>query len=144
MADSALQRQLDESYAKLAALQGTNLAIQPILPNNIVPIVTPVVDSTSVPIVKEVAPQVSIDNVEDLITKLIEERLARLLPATPIPEPVKEITILDALGNILTGAELKWLQDAKVISRIPEYVLTEEGQELTQRFFRSFRKDYEK
>jgi hypothetical protein len=142
MSDPIIQRQLDESYAKLQALQGSlaNTAI----PTNVVPIVAPVVASALAPIAQEVAPQATIDSVEALISKLIEERLAGLLANTTLPEPVKEITILDALGNILTGAELKWLQDAKVISRIPEYVLTEEGQDLTQKFFRSFRKDYEK
>jgi len=144
MANEALQRQLDNSYAKLAEVQAANALLTNPYLTNVVPIVPLAVDSTPVPIVTEVAPLVPV-NVEDMITKLIEERLAAMLSsAIPTPEPVKEITILDALGNILTGAELKWLQDAKVISRIPEYVLTEEGQELTQRFFRSFRKDYEK
>ena len=142
MSDPNIQRQLDNSYAKLQALQ-SNLAN--VTPTNVVPIVAPVVGSALAPIVQEVAPQVTIDSMEILISKLIEERLAGLLAsATPIPEPVKEVTLLDALGNILTGAELKWLQDAKVISRIPEFVLTTEGQELTQKFFKSFRKDYEK
>jgi hypothetical protein len=134
MADnSVLQRQLDESYAKLNALQAASGIVPAI--NNVVPITPAVATPTAV------TPPV---DVEALITKLIEEKLTGLLASTPTPEPVKEITILDALGNILTGAELKWLQDEKVISRIPHFVLTAEGQEITKSFFSAFRKEYEK
>jgi len=131
MANEQLQLQLNESYAKLAKLQAESNLLT--TPNNVVPIVaTPAVATPPV-------------DVEAMITKIIEERLAAMLAsAAPAVEPVKEITILDALGNILTGAELKWLQDEKVISRIPHFVLTTEGQEITKAFFTAFRKEYEK
>ena len=81
MSDPNIQRQLDNSYAKLQALQ-SNLAN--VTPTNVVPIVAPVVGSALAPIVQEVAPQVTIDSMEILISKLIEERLAGLLAsATP-------------------------------------------------------------
>jgi len=130
MAASNIQDQLTSKLAELTALQA-----QP--PVAVLPL----------RVTEEIKSTLSIDSIEDMLSKLIDSKLASMFEAAkPIPEviPVKEITILDALGNILTGAELKWLQDAKVISRIPEFVLTEEGQELTQKFFRSFRKDYEK
>jgi len=135
MANEALQRQLDASYAKLAQVQSEgNLLINPLsTPINVAPVIS------SPPTVESAV------DIETMITKIIEERLAALLSSTvPTPEPVKEITILDALGNILTGAELKWLQDEKVISRIPHFVLTNEGQEITKTFFTAFRKEYEK
>jgi len=144
MANQVLQRQIEDSYAKLTALQQEVNSVNTTPITNVVPLAPSVVDSSLGTKVQEVAPITTISDIENLINKLIEEKLVGVLGSVVPPEPVKEVTILDALGNILTVAELKWLQDAKVISRIPEFVLTEEGQELTQKFFRAYRKDYEK
>jgi len=133
MVNPTLQSQLETNLAKLHSLQANPLL--GVQPTNIVPM-------ASVP-VTPVAPALTLESIESLLVKLIEEKFAGVVGNTNVVEPVKEITIIEALGNILTGAELKWLQDAKVISRIPEFVMTEEGQELTQQFFKAYRKNYE-
>jgi len=78
---------------------------------------------------------------EKMITDMIEKKLAEIVPvATVAVEPEEELTVHEALGMILTGEEQKWFLNEEVIGQIPKFIVTENGKELAQQFFKGFRK----
>jgi len=89
------------------------------------------------------APVSQAEQLEKMIAEMIEKKLSEAVAVVAPVIPEKELTVLEALNLILTGEEQNWFLNENVIGKIPSFIVTDEGKELAQHFFKGFRKYYD-
>lgn len=120
---------IDELQRKIAELQ---------LGMTTKPVVTPLVDSST--------------DIKALIREAIREEMSLLKDSTlvkpePMTVPVKELTILEAVGQCLTVDEQTWLSRPEILAQVEKklslYIQTEGGKTAVRSFLTYFRGFYE-
>lgn len=120
---------IDELQRKIAELQ-LGMATKPT--------VAPLVDSST--------------DIKALIREAIREEMSLLKDSTlvkpePVTVPVKELTVLEAVGQCLTVDEQTWLSRPEILAQVEKklslYIQTEGGKTAVRSFLAYFRGFYE-
>lgn len=99
--------------------------------------------STALP-VAPVTPSIpTLDDIRDMVKELLISELGGVVkPVAPVEPPEKLLTMEDALTDILTGEDQKWLLNADNVKNLPKFMLSDVGKPLTQQFIKEFRSMY--
>ena len=103
-----------------------------------------------------IAPKVSVAAINDsstdlkaLIREAIREEMSLLKDSTPVQPavPVKELSMLEAVGLCLTVEEQQWLSRPEILAQVEKklslYIQTEGGKSAVKSFLTYFRGFYE-
>jgi len=85
------------------------------------------------------------ESVEDMIHRILDEKLSKVMPIANNPVPVVEAEPLDygtqlllAIGSAITKEQQLWLSEVDNQMGIPGFLNTADGQAITRRFFKTY------
>ena len=95
-----------------------------------------------------VQPPVKQESTEEMISRLLDEKLSKLIPVANNPVAVVEeapaepldygTQLLVAIGSAITKEQQQWLSDVDNQIGIPVFLNTADGQAITRRFFKTY------